>query len=66
MALVWTEEQQLLREVSRTFLDENAPIGELRRILGSDRLLSAGALRTWPPPGRPISGGLPSCQLPST
>ncbi len=32
MALVWTEEQQLLREVSRTFLDENAPIGELRRI----------------------------------
>ncbi len=33
-------------------------LGELRRILGSDRLLSAGALRTWPPPGRPISGGL--------
>ncbi|MEE2662823.1 MAG: acyl-CoA dehydrogenase [Myxococcota bacterium] len=32
MALVWTEEQQLLREVSRTFLDQHAPIGELRRI----------------------------------
>jgi alkylation response protein AidB-like acyl-CoA dehydrogenase len=32
MALVWTEEQELLRAVSRSFLDENAPIRELRRI----------------------------------
>jgi alkylation response protein AidB-like acyl-CoA dehydrogenase len=32
MALVWTEEQQLLREVTRSFIEENAPISELRRI----------------------------------
>jgi alkylation response protein AidB-like acyl-CoA dehydrogenase len=32
MALVWTDEQLLLREVARTFLDEHAPITELRRL----------------------------------
>jgi alkylation response protein AidB-like acyl-CoA dehydrogenase len=32
MPLIWTEEQQLLREVARTFLDEHAPIADLRRL----------------------------------
>ena len=32
MALIWTEDQELLREVARGFLDENAPISELRRL----------------------------------
>ena len=32
MALIWTEDQELLREVARGFLDENAPVSELRRL----------------------------------
>ncbi|MDP6409481.1 MAG: SpoIID/LytB domain-containing protein [Planctomycetota bacterium] len=31
---------------------------ELRGLLDPERLASAGDLRTWPPPGRPITGGL--------
>ena len=45
MALVWTEEQQLLREVSRTFLDQHAPIGELRRIREESRSIRAAAMQ---------------------
>lgn len=32
MALVWTEDQEFLRETARSFLRENAPISELRSL----------------------------------
>ena len=32
MALVWTEDQELLREVARSFLEENAPISAFREL----------------------------------
>ena len=32
MALVWTEEQELLRDAARGFIEEHTPVAELRRI----------------------------------
>jgi stage II sporulation protein D len=41
-----------------TLRTRTVEVANLRQRLGSQQLASAGALRTWPPPGRPITGGL--------